>query len=378
MQREFATNAAHELRTPLASIVTAVEMLQTGAKDEPATRDEFLGMIERESGRLTRLTRALLVLARAGARDELPNLGVVQVEPLLEQVAASLPRRPGVEVGVDCPSLLAIVGDADLLEQALSSIAQNAVQHTDAGRVTMRGRRENGHIVIEVADTGSGIPASDQARIFDRFYRAGDRDGGFGLGLSIAREAVRTLGGEIELESEQTVGTTVRITLQPAPASRAGARTGRGPDPGAGRAGAPPPRPPASTHSMPPPAPRSPRRSPPQPKEIDVSPRILVVDDEPSLVRGLTYALERDKFEVEAATDGEAAVDAALTQAIDLVILDLMLPKLSGEEACKPHPGRERRADHHAHRQGLRTRPAERARVRRRRLRPRSRSPPPS
>ena len=66
-----------------------------------------------------------------------------------------------------------------------------------------------------------------------------------------------------------------------------------------------------------------------------MSPRILVVDDEPSLVRGLTYALERDKFEVEVATDGEAAVDAALTQAIDLVILDLMLPKLSGEEACK-------------------------------------------
>jgi DNA-binding response OmpR family regulator len=66
-----------------------------------------------------------------------------------------------------------------------------------------------------------------------------------------------------------------------------------------------------------------------------LSPRILVVDDEPSLVRGLSYALERDKFEVEVATDGEAAVDAALTQAIDLVILDLMLPKLSGEEACK-------------------------------------------
>jgi len=82
----------------------------------------------------------------------------------------------------------------------------------------MRGRRENRHVVIEVADTGSGIPALDRARIFDRFYRAGDRDGGFGLGLSIAREAVRTLGGEIELESEQSVGTTVRITLAAATA----------------------------------------------------------------------------------------------------------------------------------------------------------------
>ena len=213
VQREFATNAAHELRTPLASIVTAVEMLQTGAKDEPQTRDEFLDVIARESARLTRLTRALLVLARAGARDELPSLGAVPVAPLLEQVAASLPRRQGVEVGVDCPSRLAIVGDADLLEQALSSVAPERRPAHRRGRVTMRGRRENGSVVIEVADTGSGIPAPDRARIFDRFYRAGDRDGGFGLGLSIAREAVRTLGGEIELESEQSVGTTVRITL---------------------------------------------------------------------------------------------------------------------------------------------------------------------
>ena len=87
-------------------------------------------MIARESARLTRLTRALLVLARADARDELPHLGRVTVAPLLEQVAASLPRRKGVEVGVDCPRRLAIVGDADLLEQALSSVATNAVQHT--------------------------------------------------------------------------------------------------------------------------------------------------------------------------------------------------------------------------------------------------------
>ncbi len=218
VQREFATNAAHELRTPLTSIVTAVEMLQTGAKEEPRARDEFLDVIAREAGRLTRLTRALLVLARAGARDEMPHRRAVPVAPLLEQVAASLPRRQGVEVGVDCPRTLAIVGDSDLLEQALSSVATNAAEHTDAGSITIRGRQVNGSVVIEVADTGGGIPAPDRARIFDRFYRAGDRDGSFGLGLSIAREAVRTLGGEIELESEQSVGTTVRITLNSAPA----------------------------------------------------------------------------------------------------------------------------------------------------------------
>jgi two-component system phosphate regulon sensor histidine kinase PhoR len=212
-QREFATNAAHELRTPLASIVTAVEMLQTGAKDEPEARDEFLEVIAREAARLTRLTRALLVLARAEVGDEAPRAKSVPVARLLEQVASSLRPREGVEVGVDCPPALAIAGDAELLEQAVSSVASNAVQYTSSGSVMMRGRGENGSVVIEVADTGSGIAPRDQRRIFERFYRAGDRDGSFGLGLSIAREAVGALGGEIALDSEVSVGTTVRITL---------------------------------------------------------------------------------------------------------------------------------------------------------------------
>jgi two-component system sensor histidine kinase VicK len=220
VQREFAANAAHELRTPLASIDTAPELLPTGSKNDPGARDEFLDVIANEAARLTRLTRALLVLARADAGDEVPRRASVPVSPLLQQVAAALPARAGVRIAVDCPAALAIAGDPDLLEQALSSVAANAIQHTEAGTVTIRGRSENGSVVIEVVDTGNGIPAREQRRIFDRFYRAGEREGGFGLGLSIAREAVGALGGEIAVGSEVGVGTTVRITLE-----RAGAET---------------------------------------------------------------------------------------------------------------------------------------------------------
>ncbi|HUK44580.1 MAG TPA: ATP-binding protein [Gaiellaceae bacterium] len=217
VQREFATNAAHELRTPLASIVTAVEMLRTGAKDEPGARDEFLDVIAREADRLTRLTRALLMLARAELRDELPPFTPVEVAPLLGQVAASLPARSGLEILVDCPSALAVHGDADLLEQALSSVAVNAVQHTSRGRVILSGRRDNGSVVIEVVDTGKGIAVAEQGRLFERFYQgsaaANGRPVGFGLGLSIAREAVTALGGEIAIDSEPAMGTTVRFVL---------------------------------------------------------------------------------------------------------------------------------------------------------------------
>jgi signal transduction histidine kinase len=215
-QREFATNAAHELRTPLSSIVSAVEMLQTGAKEEPQARDRFLAIIEEQSARLTRLTRALLVLARAEAREELPELVRLLLRSILERVADGLPPHPGVAVSVDCSATLSVYGDEHLLEQALASIAANAVQHTKSGSVSLRAREEDGRaVVVEVTDTGPGIAARDQRRIFERFYRGTESEPGtgFGLGLSIARGAVQLLGGRIELDSKEGVGTTVRLTF---------------------------------------------------------------------------------------------------------------------------------------------------------------------
>jgi two-component system, OmpR family, phosphate regulon sensor histidine kinase PhoR len=210
-QREFVTNAAHELRTPLAGIVTSIEMLQTGAKDDPAARDGFLDHIERESARLARLTRALLVLARAEARQEEPLTGDVPLSPLLHRVAESL--EPRVPVRVECEPGLVTRTDMDLLEQAVQSVAQNADKFTERGEIILRGARNGSGIVIEVEDTGSGIPLAERDRIFERFYRgAGDDGGGFGLGLAIASQAVKVLGGTIDLESAST-GTTVRLRL---------------------------------------------------------------------------------------------------------------------------------------------------------------------
>jgi signal transduction histidine kinase/HAMP domain-containing protein len=212
-QREFATNAAHELRTPLAGIVTAIEMLQTGAKEDPAVRDEFLELIERESARLTRLTRALLLVARTERGEPAGGESAVRLRDVLDNLAAQTPLHAGVRIEVDCPRDLFVVANPDLVEQALVNLALNASQHTTAGRITFRGRRSGSDAIVEIADTGSGIPYRDQARIFDRFYRAGSPGGGFGLGLSIARETVRVLGGDIQLDSAPGVGTTVRIRL---------------------------------------------------------------------------------------------------------------------------------------------------------------------
>jgi two-component system sensor histidine kinase VicK len=213
-QREFVTNAAHELRTPVAAIVTSIEMLQTGAKEDPERRDEFLGYIERESNRLTRLTRALLVLARAEARQELPRSEQVSLGPVLERVAGDLEPAAPVHVAVDCDPDLTVATDPELLEQALQSVAQNAARYTTRGTIIIRGRQiDPAHVAVQVIDTGTGIRGTQRERLFDRFYRGSGRNGGFGLGLAIAAQSVRAVGGTIEIRSNEEAGTTVELVL---------------------------------------------------------------------------------------------------------------------------------------------------------------------
>jgi signal transduction histidine kinase len=211
-EREFVTNAAHELRTPLASIISSIEVLQAGAKDVPEERDRFLGHIQRETDRLARLSRALLVLARVQTGQERPRPQLVRLCALLEQVAESLPLVPSVDVQVECAPDLVVLADPDLVEQIVLNLGSNAARYTQRGTIVLAAREEGESAVIEIRDSGSGVPRAARERVFDRFFR-GERDtAGFGLGLAIAAEAARALGGEVELDSEGT-GTTVRVTL---------------------------------------------------------------------------------------------------------------------------------------------------------------------
>lgn len=213
-EREFVSNAAHELRTPLTTIIGAVEVLQAGAKENPVERDRFLGHIEREAARLARLARAMLTLARAHAGQEQPRSEPVELAPLLREVADGLRPRDGVSLDVECSDGLAAHVNRDLLEQALRNLGENAAKHTARGHVILRAYADGSTVTVEVEDTGPGIPPETQRHVFDRFYR-GERDAeGFGLGLAIVRESVRTLGGRVELDSSPGHGTCFRIVLE--------------------------------------------------------------------------------------------------------------------------------------------------------------------
>ena len=215
-EREFVSNAAHELRTPLTTIIGAVEVLQAGAKDDPAERDRFLAHIERESGRLARLARAMLTLARAHSGQEPPRVEAVELAPLLREVAAGLHPHADVAVDVEIADGLAAEANRDLLEQALRNLGENAAKHTVRGSVVLRAYGDGESVTVEVEDSGPGISPEVQRHVFDRFYRGERDEHGFGLGLAIVRESVRSLGGRIELDSSPGQGTVFRILLAPA------------------------------------------------------------------------------------------------------------------------------------------------------------------
>jgi two-component system, OmpR family, phosphate regulon sensor histidine kinase PhoR len=212
-EREFVANAAHQLRTPVAAIASSIEVLQGGAKEVPEARDRFLSHLDTQCNRLVRLTRALLLLARAQALSEPPVVEVVPLRPLLDGIAAGLDAEPGVDVHVSCPRELAAVTNQDLLEQALGNLAENAAKFTTEGAIVLlASTQDDGAIRIVVDDTGSGadLPAGSD---FERFYRdPGSQGEGFGLGLAIASEAVRVLHGSLVVEPTE-VGTRALVTL---------------------------------------------------------------------------------------------------------------------------------------------------------------------
>ncbi len=224
-EREFVSNAAHELRNPIAGMSGAIEVLRSGAKDDPEARDHFLERLAIDVDRVSRLTKALLTLARMEAIGE-GEADVVSVDLAIDEAIAAIEAPAGVAVRTEVASDLVAGADPVLLRQVLIGLLTNAFKHTSApGAVTLRARAEGeDQVVIEVDDTGTGISAEEQDRVFERFYRGSgslEREG-FGLGLAIAKRMVDVMGGEISVASEPGSGSTFTIRLRaaaPSPAS---------------------------------------------------------------------------------------------------------------------------------------------------------------
>ncbi len=215
-EREFVSNAAHELRNPLAGISGAVEVLRGGAKDDKEAREHFLRRLEQDTERITRLTDSLLTLARIESVGE-SGPEVLDVAIACEEAAQAFIPPDGIGFELEVEPDLAAQGDRVLLRQVLIGLLGNAFKHSSApGLVTLRASRATEEdVLIEVTDTGSGIPPDEVDRIFERFFRGTDsrEKEGFGLGLSIAKRMVDVMGGEIGVSSEVGKGSDFWVRL---------------------------------------------------------------------------------------------------------------------------------------------------------------------
>ena len=209
---EFLRNASHQLRTPLTAIVAAVDALQAGAKDDPPERDRFLGHIDASAQRMTRLTRSLLVLARAQSGAEALQLDFVELAPVVHRLVDEARQRTTTTIETRCEAGLAALAETSLIEETLAAVIDNAVAHTTGGSIHVRTIETDWNAEIEVVDNGSGILPEHRERIFEPFYRPWRGDG-FGLGLAIARQAVEAMDGRIEIGDAAGGGTRVLVRL---------------------------------------------------------------------------------------------------------------------------------------------------------------------
>jgi heavy metal sensor kinase len=217
--KRFTADASHELRTPLTAIRSVGEVALSEHRNDAEYRETISSMLE-ETDRLARLVDTLLTLARADARSVKPQRDKVDLRLLAREVVehlAALSEEKHQTVVNRGDGSVVVMADRLVLRQAVINLLDNAIKYSpDGASIRVAVSAQDHTAVIEVVDSGPGIPAEHRDRIFDRFYRvdkARSRHlGGAGLGLSIARSAVELHGGSISLESSER-GSTFRIQL---------------------------------------------------------------------------------------------------------------------------------------------------------------------
>jgi two-component system, OmpR family, phosphate regulon sensor histidine kinase PhoR len=223
LRRDFVANVSHELKTPLTSIVGFTETLLDGARTDPDTCKEFLQIIYKEGLRLQRLVADLLDLSKIESKQVSVKMEVVSVQIVVHDVVETLIEQmqaKNLRLLTDIAPLM-VKMDTDCVRQILVNLLANAMNYTPVGgKVTVKVKQDDRHWMVQVIDTGIGIPERDQPRIFERFYRVDKarsrNSGGTGLGLAIVKHLVELHHGEIEVESTVGQGSvfTVRFPLE--------------------------------------------------------------------------------------------------------------------------------------------------------------------
>lgn len=220
-RKKFVSNVSHELRTPLASMKIISESLLLGENWDEAVYREFLGDIDSEIDRLNKIIDSLLYLVDIEKKDMILEYEYTDLNIMIRSIVKQLrplAEQKSIQIKFSETEHATVKVDSHKIHQSLINIIGNGIKYTpEGGSVTVKMYRIKEDVMIEIKDTGIGIPEKDQANIFDRFYRVDEararNTGGNGLGLSIAQQIIYLHQGEITLESGPDKGTTFFIKL---------------------------------------------------------------------------------------------------------------------------------------------------------------------
>jgi signal transduction histidine kinase/DNA-binding response OmpR family regulator len=335
----FFSNVSHELRTPLTLILGPVEECAADPMTPGPVREQ-LELAHRNGLRLLKLVNTLLDFARIKAHRVQASYEPTDLAAMTRDLASSFRstiERAGLELDVDCPQLDEVYVDPEMWEKIVLNLLSNAFKFTLRGRITLKLRREENDAVLRVSDTGIGIPAHELPRLFERFHRvegaAARTQEGSGIGLALVQELVKLHGGDIHAVSEYGSGTTFIVKIPfgirhlPAElikAPRLLASTAVGAQAFVQEA----------LRWIPGSEPES--RIAPLSNEIPTRQqpgaaraRVLLADDNADM-RAYVRNLLAATYAVETAVDGEQALEAARRELPDLILADIMMPRLDG------------------------------------------------
>ncbi len=221
LRADLTSMIFHDLRSPLGNVISSLEVLQASLPAEDEALQSVLGIALRSSRRLLRLVESLLDLGQlesgmAVLHKAPAAIGTIIVEAVEEVYPVAEAKGHLLQFAFAPGDLPHVDMDSDMVRRVLINLLENAIKYTrSGGRITISARRQEKHVLISVADTGPGIPASEQQRIFEKFSRVQEegRPKGLGLGLAFCRLAVEAHGGKIWVESSEGQGSTFHFTL---------------------------------------------------------------------------------------------------------------------------------------------------------------------
>jgi len=347
LKSQFFANVSHELRTPLTLILAPVEKLKIDIAKLSRPTQELLDIIENNALRLLRLVNDILSLIRL--EEGRASLAKKQIDMIhfLRHTTASMKHLAALKgISLELKELdsdLIVNADPDALEKIVGNVIANAIKFTPPdGRIDVSAARADNMVTITISDTGIGIPAEQLPHIFDRFYQvdgsATRRHQGLGLGLALVRELTARHGGDVTATSDSGHGTTFVLrfphALQATQSAMENAE--EKPDQLANdplrtfdrKASA------RALAAQEPVEPQEQIEAMPETTERADMPLLLVVDDEPDMRRYLVTML-RESYRIIEAEDGISALEKAMTATPDLILLDVMLPGVSGLEVCR-------------------------------------------